>query len=232
MRSVTLITLILSIAGVTNAALTISGTNILTDGTMEYLTVHEFGAVKYADLQTILAGEVAGHDDWRLGTRVEFFEMVKNHLSRDFSSYLWGDLFLSDGTVYWMDADVYANLDNPNVKLFRSGNDVGLAQEFKNLILMMGGNNADPAFTLWGMATADLDGNGYRYQSGLQAYYKSDTGTTIGLNNTLSGPDAQGKQSLADETILSSKWFVVREVPEPATLGLLGVGALLIRRKK
>jgi hypothetical protein len=197
---------------------------------MEYLTMAEVGRMKLPVMEATLAGGVAGHYDWRLGTREEFYVMVQNHLSRPVSGYSWNDLFLSDGTVVIAGDEVLANLDNPTVSLMRSG-DVDLARELKSLILMLGGINADPAFSMGGMGTADLDG-GNRYTSGLQAYYKSDTGTSISRNNVIGGPESQGTRSLANEYIINRNWFVVRQVPEPGTMLILGLGGLVLIRKR
>ena len=224
--------LVLLSANVSNATLVVSGENALSDGVMEYLTMDEVGNITRTLLESKLALGVNGHNDWRLGTRAEFHAMVKRNLSQSFSNYGWGDLFLSNGDVLFMHDDVYANLENPELSLMRSG-DAELALELKNMILLFDGYNADPAFVLYGLGTADLADQDNRYMSGLQAYYVSSTGTSISRNNTIAGPDSQSTRSLANEYILTSTdWFVVRTIPEPATLSLLLMGGLALLRDK
>ena len=224
--------LVLLSANVSNATLVVSGENALSDGVMEYLTMDEVGNITRTLLESKLALGVNGHNDWRLGTRAEFHAMVKQNLSKSFANYGWNDLFLSNGDILFAQDDVYANLDNPELSLMRSG-DAELALELKNIILLFDGFDADPAFTLSQLGTADLDGQGNRYMSGMQAYYVSSTGTSISRNNTIAGPKSQSIRTLNNEDLLTSTdWFVVRTIPEPATLFLLLLGGLTLLRRK
>lgn len=225
--------LMLLAANVSNAALVVSGNNVLSDGVMEYLTMDEVGNIKRTPLEDKLALGISGRNDWRLGTRAEFHAMTKRGLSKSIPSYGWNDLFLSDGTVVFVHDEVYANLGNPELALARSG-DAELALELKNIILLFDGYDADPAFSLSRLGTADLDGQGNRYMSGLGAYYKSSTASSIARNNVIAGPKSQSIRDLSNEDLLSSTdWFVVRTIPEPASLSLLLLGGLaLLRRRK
>ena len=234
MRSIKIVgfALVVLAANVSNATLVVSGDNVLSDGVMEYLTMDEVGSITRTPLENKLALGVSGRNDWRLGTRAEFHAMVKRNLSQSFSNYGWGDLFLSNGDVLFMHDDVYANLENPELSLMRSG-DAELALELKNIILLFDGHDADPAFTLSQLGTAELDGLGNRYMSGLQAYYISSSASSISSNNTIAGPDSQSKRNLTNEYILTSTdWFVVRTIPEPVTLTLLAIGAVAASRRR
>ncbi|GEM_PF-3105788 len=231
LRSTVALALILAAANVAQAAMiAIPDTNVLTDGTMEYLTLAEVGAIKLTPLEDKLAAGVNGHNDWRLGTRAEFYAMVRRHLGKPIHEYAWNDCAFSNGS--WLGANdiIQDTFESPALTLARSG-DPDLARELRDLILMFGGINADPAFVLGGMGTADHNANGYRYVAGSQAYYISTNHSSISRNNLVQGPASADMRDMTYEDTFNQKWFVVRSIPEPTTLALLGMGALALLRR-
>ena len=172
-----------------SAALVSVGDNVLSDGVLEYLTMEEVGELNLVALQLKLAGPIAGRDGWRLGTRQEFYDMVRRGLTRPLADYEFNDAFVG-GTIRFGDAAVDASLDDPTLDQVRSG-DPSLAIELRDIILLFEEPGADPAFLLFGLGTSDTDGAGRRYTTGIGAYYNSSDGTSIARNNTIRGPGSR-----------------------------------------
>jgi hypothetical protein len=218
--------LVLGLQRASSAALVSVGGNVLSDGVLEYLTMEEVGELNLVALELKLAGPIAGREGWRLGTRQEFYNMVRRGLTRPLADYVFNDAFFSDGTIRFGDPDVDASLNDPTLDQVRSG-DPSLAIELRDIILLFEEPGTDPAYLLFGLGTSDTDGAGRRYTTGIGAYYNSSDGTSIARNNTIRGPASSLDRSFAADAI-NQRWFVVRAVPEPTSVILMLLGGLFL----
>lgn len=192
---------------------------VVTDGTFEYLTMG--GAkVKSGDLPALLA------QGWELGTRADFVGMVSRNAPLFASD--WNDIFLADGSIEFAVSGTELASSMPQLQLARTGNEA-IAASFREIILQLGGINANPSYLLT-VGVAELASATARRTMGMSAYY-TDEGTSITRNNTFDGMQGTGTRSLALEEISASNYFLLRPVsavPEPQSYALFGVGLGLL----
>lgn len=192
---------------------------VVTDGTFEYLTMG--GAkVKSGDLTALLA------QGWELGTRADFVGMVQRNAP--LFSHDWNDAFLANGSIEFAVSGTELAGHMPQLQLARTGDET-IAASFKDIILQLGGFDANPAYTLT-VGVAELASGTARRTMGIQALY-TDAGTSVTRNNVFDGVQGTGTRSLALEEISASNYFLLRPVtavPEPQAYALFGVGLCLL----
>jgi hypothetical protein len=111
---------------------------VVTDGTFEYLTMG--GAkTKSEDLPALLA------QGWELGTRADFVGMVSRNAPLFASN--WNDIFLADGQILFSQSGAQLSSHMPELRQARTGNET-IAASFKEIILQLGGINANPSYLL------------------------------------------------------------------------------------
>lgn len=205
-----------AVGGCTNAA---TDACVVTDGTFEYLTMG--GAkVKSADLPGLFA------QGWELGTRADFVDMVARNAP--LFAFDWNDIFLADGTIEFGVSGAELGTYMPQLRLARTGSEA-IASSFKEIILQLGGFNANPSYTLT-VGVAELASGTARRTMGMSAYY-TDAGTSITRNNVFDGVNGTGTRDLALEDIAATNFFLLRPVtavPEPQAYALFGVGLTLL----
>jgi hypothetical protein len=198
---------------------------VVTDGTFEYLT---FGGARVRPdaLQTLL------DQGWELGTRSEFAELVARNAPIFTSD--WNDATVARGAVFSPASGALLQQEFASLAQARTG-DVGIAKAFTDIILMLGGQDGNPSYSIT-LGTADLDASGLnRYTVTLSAYL-TDQDTSLTRNNLFSGPASTATRTLASE-VNRSTYFLMRSpapIPEPGPFVLLGVGlaALLVVRRR
>lgn len=200
---------------------------VATDGSFEYLTMG--GArVKSDALPALLA------QGWELGTRTDFVGMITRNAP--VFAVTWNDIFLANGDILFGVAGTTLQSSLPHVTNARTGSTT-IAASFKDIVLKLGGSDANPAYFLT-LGTAEIaDGATHRSTVSVQAYY-TDAGTSLARNNVFSGPQGTGTRPLALEPISANNYFLLRPVspvPEPQTYALfaagLGIVGLMIRRR-
>jgi len=111
------------------------------------------------------------------------------------------------------------------LKWARTGSE-SIASAFKEIILQLGGTNANPAYSLT-VGTSELaNGDTQRRTISMQAYY-TDQGASLTRNNVFDGQAGGSTRSLAAESVAASNYFMLRPVsavPEPHAYALFAVG--------
>lgn len=202
---------------------------VITDGSFEYLSVG--GARVKSDGLASLLG--AG---WTLGTRADFASMVARNAPLMSSS--WNDAFLPDGgdpdtleDIVFGTSDVLSVFASQSASLIRArSGDPVLAAAFKDIVLKFGGQNANPAFVLHALGTAEFAGAN-RYTVALQAYL-NDQGESLSRNNVFSGAASTNVSNTSLEAIVAHDYFLLRAavapVPEPGTHAMLLAGLAVL----
>ena len=198
---------------------------VVTDGAFEYLT---FGGARVLPdaLKTLL------DQGWELGTRTEFAELVARQAPVFTSN--WNDATVARGAVFTPASGALVQQEFASLAQARTG-DVEIAKAFTAIILMLGGQDGNPSYSIT-LGTADLDASGLnRYTATLSAYL-TDQGASLTRNNLFSGPASTATRTLASEANRSA-YFLLRPlapIPEPEPFVLLGVGLatlLVVRRR-
>jgi hypothetical protein len=175
---------------------------------------------KSEDLPALLA------QGWELGTRADFVGMVSRNAPLFASN--WNDIFLADGQILFSQSGAQLSSHMPELRQARTGNET-IAASFKEIILQLGGINANPSYLLT-VGVAELASGTTRRTMEISAYYTIE-GTSAARNNTFDGAQGTGTRSLALEEISASNYFLLRPVsavPEPQSYALFGVGLGLL----
>lgn len=200
---------------------------VATDGSFEYLSMG--GAKVKADgLSALLA------QGWELGTRADFVGMITRNAP--VFGATWNDISLASGDILLGVSGSTLQSNLSQLTSARTGSTT-IAASFKDIVLKLGGTDANPAYLLT-VGTSELNGGGtHRLTMSVQAYY-TDAGTSLARNNVFSGPQGVGTRALALEPISANNYFLLRPVspvPEPQTYALfaagLGIVGLMIRRR-